>query len=100
MAANTNTVQGGAWQVTSSLVVNNAVTKTLTHNRGRKAQAVLIVDSTNRATQALTFTVAQVDANTIAVTNGTGGNLTVDVIIFWDPPSQDNRAAIALAAWV
>lgn len=100
MGANSNSMQGGAWQVTSGLTVNNAATKTWTHNRGAKAQMVFLVDSVNKDRLAATVTVTQASVNTIAITNGSGGNLTMDVVVFWDPPTQDLRASVATSSWV
>lgn len=61
---------------------------TLTHNNGQKAIAVDVYDTTNGARiPDADVTVTQPDADTIVLTNTTGGALDVLAIAVWEIPT-------------
>jgi hypothetical protein len=68
---------------------------TLTHGEGQKAIAVDVYDSTNGARiPDADVTVTQPDANTIVLTNTTGGALDVVAIAVWEVPTPGATGVI------
>ncbi len=74
---------------------------TWTHNRGRRASMVQVVDATNRAPVTPASVVpTQPSVNSIVLTNTTGGALNVLAIVWWSFASPMKNADAAASVFV
>lgn len=74
---------------------------TWTHNRGRRAAMVQVVDATNHAPVTPANVVpTQPSVNSIVLTNTTGGALNVLAIVWWSFPSAIKNADAAASVFV